>query len=186
MILHPWHSLSFGDDAPNTVNTIVEITKGSKAKYELDKQTGLLRLDRVLRTHLTYPFHYGFIPQTYCDDNDPLDAVIICSEPLVPLSIVEATPIGALHMIDGGQQDDKIIAVATHDYAVNGITSLDELPADLLVTIKEFFENYKKLEEKQVVVERFLNKQEAHQLIKDGITFYKCALKEGIFGIIKV
>lgn len=183
MILHPWHLLSYGKAAPKTVNTVIEITKGSKAKYELDKETGLLRLDRVLLTHLTYPFHYGFIPQTYCDDNDPLDAVVICSEPLVPLTIVEATPIGALHMIDGGEQDDKIIAVATHDHAVNKIKSLEELPADLLNTIKEFFETYKKLEEKQVVVERFYNKKEAHLLIEKSIEYYKQALQDGIFDI---
>lgn len=180
MILHPWHLLSPGKNAPKTINTVIEITKGSKAKYELDKETGLLRLDRVLLTHLTYPFHYGFIPQTYCDDNDPLDAVIICSEPLVPLSIVEANPIGALHMIDGGQQDDKIIAVATHDHVVNKITSLEELPADLLETIKVFFETYKKLEEKQVIVERFFNKQEAYNLITASINDYKQALEKGL------
>lgn len=183
MILHPWHSLSYGRGAPVTVNTVIEITKGSKAKYELDKDTGLLRLDRVLMTHLTYPFHYGFIPQTYCDDNDPLDAVIICSQPLIPLTIVEATPIGALHMIDGGQQDDKIIAVATHDHVVNGIKSLSELPVDMVDTIKEFFENYKKLEEKQVVVERFLNKEEAYLLIENAIEFYKRAIEDGTLHI---
>lgn len=181
MILHPWHALSVGKGAPETVNTVIEITKGSKAKYELDKKTGLLRLDRILRTHLAYPFHYGFIPQTYCDDNDPLDAVIICSEPLVPLTIVEATPIGALHMIDAGQQDDKIIAVATHDHVVHGIRSLEELPGELLVIIKEFFENYKKLEEKQVIVERFLDKQEAFLLINDSTDLYRRALADGIF-----
>jgi inorganic pyrophosphatase len=181
MILHPWHLLSPGKGVPKTVNTVIEITKGSKAKYELDKETGLLRLDRVLLTHLTYPFHYGFIPQTYGDDDDPLDAVIICSEPLVPLTIVEATPIGALHMIDGGQQDDKIIAVATHDHAVNSIKTLEELPADLLNTIKEFFETYKKLEEKQVVVERFLDKNEAYLLIERCIDQYKEKLEEGYF-----
>jgi inorganic pyrophosphatase len=142
-----------------------------------------LRLDRVLLTHLTYPFHYGFVPQTYCDDNDPLDAVIICSEPLVSLTIVEATPIGALRMIDAGEQDDKIIAVATHDHAVNKIKSLEELPADLLNTIKEFFETYKKLEEKQVVVERFYTKDEAHILIEKSIDWYKQALQDGVFDI---
>lgn len=182
MILHPWHALSYGKGSPETVNAVIEITKGSKAKYELDKETGLLRLDRVLRTHLTYPFHYGFIPQTYCDDNDPLDAVIICSEPLVPLSIVEITPIGALHMIDSGQQDDKIIAVATHDYSVNGIKTLEELPQDLLESIKDFFQTYKKLEEKQVIVDRFLNRDEAHLLIVQSIDWYKKALENKTFG----
>jgi inorganic pyrophosphatase len=181
MILHPWHLLSYGKAAPKMVNTVIEITKGSKAKYELDKETGLLRLDRILLTHLTYPFHYGFIPQSYCDDNDPLDAVIICSEPLVPLSIVEVTPIGALHMIDAGQQDDKIIGVATHDHSVNAIQSLEELPQDLIETIKDFFQTYKKLEEKQVIVDRFLNKTEAYILIEQSIDLYKKALQDGVF-----
>jgi inorganic pyrophosphatase len=181
MILHPWHLLSYGKGSPITVNAVIEITKGSKAKYELDKKTGLLRLDRILRTHLTYPFHYGFIPQTYCDDDDPLDAVIICSEPLIPLSIVEITPIGALHMIDGGQQDDKIIAVATHDYSLHGIQTIEELPHDLVESIKDFFQTYKKLEEKQVIVDRFLTKDEAHLLINQSIDLYKKALDQGMF-----
>ncbi len=181
MILHPWHLLSPGKNAPKTVNTVIEITKGSKAKYELDKESGLLRLDRVLLTHLAYPFHYGFVAQTYCADEDPLDAVIICSEQLVPLSIVEATPIGALHMIDNGQRDDKIIAVATHDHAVNKIGGLSELPDGLLDTIKEFFQTYKKLEEKQVVVEHFLDQQEAYELINNSIAYYQKMLKQGAF-----
>lgn len=163
----------FREQAPDSVNSIIEITKGSKAKYELDKESGLLRLDRVLLTHLTYPVHYGFIPQTYCADNDPLDIILICSEQVLPLSIVEATVIGALHMIDGGQQDDKIIAVATHDHAVNQIKTLDELPNDLLETIKQFFENYKKLEAKKVVIEKFLNKAEAQALVVNALELYK-------------
>ena len=173
MIKHPWHQVSAGENAPKSVNTIIEITKGSKTKYELDKESGLLRLDRVLLTHLTYPVHYGFIPQTYCPDNDPLDVIVICSEQVIPSSIVEATVIGALHMIDGGQQDDKIIAVATHDHTVNTITSLEELPTDLLETIKQFFQNYKILEQKNVVIEKFFNKAEAQQLVLDAIELYK-------------
>lgn len=177
MISHPWHEVSLGENAPVSVNAIIEITKDSKAKYELDKQSGLLRLDRVLLTHLTYPVHYGFIPQTYCADNDPLDVILICSEQVLPLSIVEATVIGAMHMIDGGQQDDKIIAVATHDHAVNTITNLNELPVDLLETIKQFFENYKKLEEKQVIIEKFLDKQEAQKLVMNAVNLYKKEFK---------
>ncbi len=173
MIKHPWHQVSAGENVPKSVNTIIEITKGSKTKYELDKESGLLRLDRVLLTHLTYPVHYGFIPQTYCPDNDPLDVIVICSEQVIPSSIVEATVIGAIHMIDGGQQDDKIIAVATHDHAVNTITSLEELPTDLLETIKQFFQNYKTLEKKKVVIEKFFNKAEAQKLVLDALELYK-------------
>lgn len=183
MILNPWHLLSPGKNAPKVINTVIEIIKGSKAKYELDKKTGLLRLDRIIRTLSPYPFNYGLIPQTYCQDEDPLDVVIICSEPLVPLTIVEATPIGALHMIDGGQRDDKIIAVATHDHVLSSIQSLEELPADLLETIKVFFETYKKLEEKQVVVEHFFNKSEACDLIEQSMIYYKQGLKEKLFDV---
>ena len=178
MIRHPWHEISPGQHAPKNVNAIIEITKDSKTKYELDKESGLLRLDRVLFTHLTYPVHYGFVPQTYCDDNDPLDVIVICSEPLLPLSIVEATVIGAMHMTDAGQQDDKIIAVATHDHAVNSVKTLEELPADLLETIKQFFENYKKFEEKTVVIEKFLNKEEAQELVVAAIENYKREFKK--------
>ncbi len=173
MILHPWHSISIGNTAPEHVNSIIEIPKGSKAKYELDKETGLLRLDRILRTDLTYPVHYGLIPQTYCEDNDPLDILVLCSEPLIPLSIVEATVIGAMHMIDGGEQDDKIIAVARHDYAVNYISQLEQLPAQTLAGIKKFFEEYKLKEQKAVKIERFMNKHEAYEVIKKSALAYE-------------
>lgn len=177
MILHPWHSIPFGKDAPQVVNGIIEITKGSKTKYELDKETGLLRLDRVLSTNLTYPVHYGLIPQTYCADEDPLDIIILCSEPLLPLSLVEGTVIGAMHMIDGGQQDDKIIAVATHDRAVNYITQLDQLPEETLKGIKFFFEHYKINEKKSVIIERFIKKEDAYLIINQSIQAYNKKFK---------
>lgn len=173
MILHPWHAISPGTQAPALVNSVIEITKGSKTKYELDKESGLLRLDRILRTYLTYPVHYGFIPQTYCEDQDPLDIIVICSEPLLPLTLVESRVIGALHMIDNGQQDDKIIGVAAHDDAVKHIQSLDTLPTDIAGSIKYFFENYKISEHKKVVINKFFTKQEAEILVTQALHYYQ-------------
>ena len=174
---HPWHSLSVGSNAPVTVQSIIEIQQGSKAKYELDKPTGFLRLDRILSSHLRYPFHYGFIPQTYCPDDDPLDILLLCSEELVPLSIVEATVLGAVKMIDGGEQDDKIIAVATHDPAMKKIKNLHDLNSETLENIRHFFENYKKPEGKEVVIEQFLEKDEAQKIVEKSIELYKKTFK---------
>lgn len=173
MINHPWHRISPGANAPESVNAIIEIPRGSRAKYELDKDHGLLRLDRVLLTDLTYPAHYGFIPQTYCEDKDPLDIILICSEPLVPLTIVEATVVGALHMIDGGEQDDKILAVATHDRNLAHIRDLASFPQQELEAIVNFFKNYKKQEKKIVSVEKVLGKEAAIELVKKSLELYK-------------
>lgn len=173
MHFNPWHSISYGENSPASVNTIIEIQRGSKAKYELDKLSGLLRLDRILQTDLNYPFHYGFIPQTYAGDNDPLDILVICSQPLVPLTIVEARVLGAVHMIDGGEQDDKIIAVAENDHVFANWSNLSDVPADELQTIKHFFEVYKKLEKKKVIVKDFLTKEESYGLILESIEGYK-------------
>lgn len=170
---HPWHSLSIGDDIPKTVQSIIEIQQGSKAKYELDKPTGFLRLDRILASHLRYPFHYGFIPQTYCPDNDPLDILILCSEKLLPLTIVEVTVLGAVKMLDGGTQDDKIIGVATHDPSTQKYENLCDLNDETRDTIQHFFENYKKPEGKEVIIESFLEKKAAQEIILKSIEFYQ-------------
>lgn len=170
---HPWHSISFGPNAPHEVTTIVEITQGSKAKYELDKETGFLRLDRILSTDLNYPFHYGYIPQTYCDDHDPLDVVILCSEKLVPLSIVEIKVLGAIEMIDQGEQDDKIIGIIPSDPLMKHLNDLSEINPDILNSLKHFFEEYKKREGKSVEVKKFLNKAQAQQIILQSIELYK-------------
>lgn len=129
---NPWHSVSPGEDAPKVVNAVIEIPKGSNAKYELDKESGLLKLDRVLFSAVHYPANYGFIPQTYCDDNDPLDILVICSVDVEPLCLVEAKVIGVMHMIDGGEVDDKIISVAAHDISVSHTNDISELPEHLL------------------------------------------------------
>ncbi len=177
---HPWHSLSVGTTIPTTVTSVIEITQGSKAKYELDKQTGFLRLDRILASTLSYPFHYGFIPQTYCEDKDPLDIIILCSEPLIPLSIVEVTVLGAIEMIDSGEQDDKIIGVATHDPFMKYIKELDDINPEVLNGVKHFFEEYKKPEGKQVLIKEFLSRLQAYKLVTTSINLYQKAKQEGI------
>lgn len=172
--MNPWHDLSYGKHIPATVDAIIEVTRDSKAKYELDKETGFLRLDRVLNTDLRYPFHYGFIPQTYAEDHDPLDIIVLCSEPVLPLSIVETTIIGAIHMIDSGDSDDKIIGVATHDPYLRHIQKLSDIAEEKLLSFKFFFENYKRHEKnKKVTIEYFIEKEDAHKLLLQSIELYK-------------
>jgi inorganic pyrophosphatase len=170
--MHPWHNVDPGNGAPAFVRAIIEIPKGSKGKYELDKDSGLLRLDRVLFSSVHYPANYGFIPRTYCDDHDPLDILVICSIDVIPMSIIEAKVIGAMEMIDGDERDDKIIAVARHDMSVNYLNNLSELPPHTLVELKRFFEDYKMLEHKNVIVDRFIERENAYEIILEGINLY--------------
>ena len=148
-VLHPWHGAGYGDKAPATVNALIEIPQGSRCKYEIDKKTGLLKLDRVIYSSFHYPVNYGFIPQTLGEDNDPLDILVMCSESIQPLCLVEATVIGNMQMIDSGEKDDKIIAVASKDPSVNHITNITELPAHFIAVLKNYFEQYKVLENKK-------------------------------------
>ncbi len=171
--MNPWHSVPIGKDAPETINGIIEIPKGTRAKYELDKVSGMLKLDRVLYSSVYYPANYGFIPQTFCDDNDPLDIVILSQLEIVPLCIVPARVIGALRMIDKGEADDKIIAVASKDMSVNHINDISEMPDHFFRELKNFFEDYKKLEHKEVVVEELQNKEVAIDIVKKSIDDYK-------------
>ncbi len=170
---HPWHCVDIGINAPSLVQCIIEIPKGSKGKYELEKKTGLLRLDRVLFSSVHYPANYGFIPQTYCDDHDPLDILVICSIDVFPMCIVQAKVIGAMEMIDGAERDDKIIAVAANDMSVNYMNELGELPPHTLVELKRFFEDYKKLEHKNVIVEQFLSKERAYEIVLESMKLYQ-------------
>lgn len=176
---NPWHDVERGDETPAVVNGIIEIPKGSKGKYELDKQSGLLKLDRVLFSAVHYPAAYGFIPKTYCDDKDPLDILVLCSVDIVPMCLVEAKVIGVMQMIDGDEEDDKIIAVAAHDISVNHYNDIADLPPHTLREMQRFFEDYKALEHKQVTVERFMGREEAYQIIEDSIKLYNETFPNG-------
>jgi len=171
-VLHPWHGAHYGDKAPEKVNALIEISQGSRAKYEIDKATGLLILDRVIYSSFHYPVNYGFIPQTLGEDSDPLDILVICSESIQPLCLVEATVIGNMQMIDNGEKDDKIIAVATQDPTVNHFTNVNELPKHFVAVLKNYFENYKVLENKLVEIDEFQDKEAAYHIINKAIDFY--------------
>ena len=170
--MNPWHEVNVGENAPEIVTGIIEIPKNTRAKYELDKESGMLKLDRVLYSAMYYPANYGFIPQTYCDDNDPLDIVILSQIDIEPMCLVNAKVIGVMRMLDGGEMDDKIIAVADNDMSVNHINSIDELPRHFFRELKNFFEDYKKLEHKEVIVEDFQNKEIAIEIVKQSIIDY--------------
>jgi len=171
-IFNPWHHVSPGKHIPEYVNGIIEIPRGTRAKYELDKENGLIRLDRVLYSSVYYPANYGFIPQTYCADKDPLDILILSQIEVVPLCIVEAKVIGVMRMRDNGEADDKIVAVANGDPSVNHYDDISELPTHIIQEVQSFFEDYKKLEEKETVVDDFLGKEVALQIIKEAFALY--------------
>jgi inorganic pyrophosphatase len=172
-VLHPWHGAHYGDQSPQVVNGLIEISQGSRAKYEIDKKTGLLKLDRVIYSSFHYPVNYGFIPQTLGEDGDPLDILVICSESIQSLCLVQATVIGNMQMIDNGEKDDKIIAVASKDPGVNYITSVEELPKHFIAVLRNYFENYKVLENKVVEIDDFQNKDAAYKVIDEAIALYK-------------
>jgi inorganic pyrophosphatase len=169
---HPWHDLAPGKNIPEEVTAIIEISRGSKAKYEVDKESGLLKLDRVLHSAFYYPINYGFIPQTYAGDGDPLDILVLSQVDIEPLAMVHAKVIGVMRMIDKGI-DDKIIAVCANDISVSHINSLEELPPHLMSEIKHFFEQYKQLEHTSVVVDEFYGKEKAYEIILQNIEDYK-------------
>lgn len=163
---------------PESFTVVVEIPKGSKAKYELDKDTGMLRLDRILSTSTHYPASYGFIPRTYADDGDPLDALVLCSETIAPMTLVQCRPIGAILMVDGGDNDEKIIAVAEGDPDYRDVRSLDDIPKHLVDEMCHFFSVYKALENKKTEINGTVGKAEAEKMIvqaKDGYKKKYCA-----------
>lgn len=169
---NPWHHVSPGSKLPGIVNGIIEIPKGSRAKYELDKESGLLKLDRVLYSSVYYPANYGFIPQTYCEDRDPLDILVLAQIEVVPLCLVSAKVIGVMRMLDNGDADDKIIAVAAADPSVNHINDISELPAYALSEIRNFFEEYTKLEQKTVIVRDFMDRKTAIEILQASFILY--------------
>lgn len=170
---NPWHCVSPGKNTPEIVNGIIEIPKGTRAKYELDKESGLLILDRVLYSSVYYPANYGFIPRTYCDDRDPLDILVLAQIEIVPLCIVPAKIIGVMRMLDNGEADDKIIAVSAGDPSINHVNDISELPQHFITELRNFFEEYKKLENKTVVVEEFFDKYTAMEIINSALNLYQ-------------
>jgi len=172
-----WHDIPAEEIAPSNFSAVIEISKDSSCKYELDKKTGMLRLDRVLYTATHYPANYGFIPRTYADDGDPLDVLVLCSEPIFPMTLVQVYPIGAMRMIDGGKQDDKIIALPLSDPTYRGVTSIHELPTHIFDEIMHFFTVYKQLENKQTAVKELFDREDAIEIIRQAIVDYDKLIK---------
>lgn len=170
-LFNPWHDVSH-DFNGTDITGIIEIPKGTRAKYELDKKSGMLKLDRVLFASMYYPANYGFIPRTFCEDNDPLDILIFSQVDVVPLCLVQAKVIGVMQMLDQGEADDKIIAVAAGDPSVNHINDISQLPPHFLSELRAFFEDYKKLEDKSVVVEEFGGRDAALRIIEESFVLY--------------
>jgi inorganic pyrophosphatase len=172
--MHPWHDCYVDDTiVESAFPVVIEVPKGSKNKYELDKETGLLRLDRVLYSAVHYPADYGFIPRTFCDDGDPLDALVISQEPVHPLTLVEARAIGVMRMRDEKGIDDKIVAVSVRDPAFAEYTDKAQIPGHTLREIRRFFEDYKTLEHKQVIVEDLLGVEDAIRIIRESLDLYR-------------
>lgn len=171
--MHPWHDVTVGPDAPNEFQCVIEIPKGSKVKYEMDKETGLVRVDRVLYSSVVYPANYGFIPQTLGDDHDPLDVLVLMQEQVVPLSILRVRPIGMMTMLDQGDNDEKIICIHLDDPEYQHYQRIDELPPHRLEELRRFFEDYKKLENKEVLVQDFLGPDEARKAVQHSMSLYQ-------------
>ena len=167
-----WHDMDPAAITPRDFSAVIEIPKGSQCKYELDKHTGLLRLDRVLYTSTHYPANYGFIPRTYADDGDPLDVLVLCNMPLYPLTLVQVYPIGVMRMIDGGKLDDKIIALPFSDPTYHDVKDIDALPPHIFDEIMHFFTVYKQLENKQTAVKELFDRREAEEIIEICVNQY--------------
>lgn len=171
-MVHAWHDISPGNQVPAQFYSVIEIPLGSNVKYEVDKASGLIRVDRVLYSAVYYPANYGFIPQTLAEDGDPLDVLVLCREPVVPLALIHARAVGVMSMIDAGALDHKIIAVATGDPEFNGYTEAAEIPSHYLLMLRRFFQDYKTLENKAVEVEEIRPAEIAHPVIQAALTRY--------------
>jgi len=170
---HPWHDVPIGSEAPDEFNIVIEVSKGSKVKYEIDKETGLLEVDRILYSSVVYPENYGFIPQTLADDDDPLDVLVLMQEPVLPLSVLKVRPIGLLPMVDEGENDENIICVHVDDPEYETYKHVNEFPEHRLKEIKQFFKEYKQLEEKEVRVGDVSGPEDAAEYIQHAIEKYK-------------
>jgi inorganic pyrophosphatase len=172
--MHPWHDVYIDEDQlAETFPVVIEVPMGSKNKYELDKESGLLRLDRVLFSAVHYPANYGFVPRSFCDDGDPLDALVLGQEAVVPLTIMNARAIGVMRMRDDKGIDDKIIAVSANDPIYHERRKLEDLPEHKLREIQRFFEDYKALEHKEVIVEGMQEREDALRILRDGLVMYR-------------
>lgn len=167
-----WHDINPARITPDKFDVCIEITKGSKVKYELDKATGCLKLDRILHTSTHYPANYGFIPLTYADDYDPLDVLVLCSEEIIPMTLVKCYPIGVITMIDNGRNDEKIIVIPFNDPTYNSYTDISQLPAHIFDEMTHFFSVYKALEKKKTAVNEVEGVEVALEIIKKSIECY--------------
>jgi len=170
--IHPWHDVALPADRKTWFPVVIEIPKGSTVKYELDKTTGLLRVDRILFSSVYYPENYGFVPRTFCDDGDPLDVLVLCQEPIVPQAIMRVRSIGLMSMRDEKGIDDKIIAVHIDDPHYADHAHIDELPPHRLRELEQFFRDYKMLEDKKVDVDGFRGPAEAQEVLEAAIALY--------------
>jgi inorganic pyrophosphatase len=176
---HAWHDVTPGEKLPIEFTAVIEIPRGSSVKYELDKETGLLRLDRMLHSAVYYPANYGFIPQTLAEDDDPLDVLVLCQEPVDPLTLVEARAIGLMTMIDSGKKDHKVLAIATHDPEFNPFYEASELPPHRQSMIRRFFQDYKILEGKSVEVDDLTSAKTAFPVILESLERYSTSRRRG-------
>ncbi len=168
-----WHEISSGKNLPDIINVIVEIPKGSKNKYEIDKETGLIKLDRAMKTAQDYPFDYGFVPQTLWEDGDALDVILLTTNPLFPGILVEARPVAVIHMIDGGEGDDKVIAVPKNDPRWEGVKDLADVNPHTIKEIQHFLETYKTIEGKSVVINGIEGRDAAHAAVTKSLALYQ-------------
>jgi inorganic pyrophosphatase len=182
MTMHAWHDVTPGEGLPAEFTAVVEIPMGSSVKYELDKETGMLRLDRILYSAVYYPANYGFIPQTLAEDDDPLDVLVLCQEPVAPLTLVHARAIGLMTMIDSGKKDHKVLAVATHDPEYNGFREASELPPHRLNMLRRFFQDYKQLEGKAVEVDEMEPAAKVLPIIEAALATYSARRRGGFRG----
>lgn len=179
---HAWHDVTPGENLPREFTAVIEIPMQSSVKYELDKQTGLLKLDRILYSAVHYPANYGFIPQTYAEDDDPLDVLVLCQEKVAPLTLVKGRAIGLMTMVDSGKKDHKILAVAVNDPEYNGFQEAGELPAHRLNMLRRFFQDYKILEGKAVEVDEFQPAAAAFPIIESALQRYSELRRRGFAG----